>query len=168
MFNNQHWQIKLVYAGFGGFLMLIGMLLTPVTAQRDKYGHIVCTSLTVVDALGKEKVFLNDNVHGGFVGVIGNDGKSTAGLTIDERGGLIVTTCTDGKPGVVIGVVEHGGRIGVSGKTGEAIVAVGINEHGGVIDAFGIDGTSRASLGISSYGGYAITTDKLGETNLLD
>lgn len=168
MFTSQHWQIKLVYAGFGGFLMLIGMLLSPVTAQRDKYGHIVCTSLTVVDALGEEKVFLNDNVHGGFVGVIGDDGKSTAGLTIDERGGLIVTTDSDANTGVVIGVGEHGGRVGVSGKIGGSVVAIDINEHGGLIKAFGQDGKSSATLGISSYGGYAITTDKLGEKKLLD
>ena len=45
MFNSNNWQIKLVYAGLGGLLMLIGMLLSPVTAQRDKFGEIECTKL---------------------------------------------------------------------------------------------------------------------------
>ena len=53
MFSREHWQIKLVYAGFGALLLFIGMLLSPVTAQRDKFGEIECTSLAVVDAAGR-------------------------------------------------------------------------------------------------------------------
>ena len=37
MFSREHWQIKLVYASFGALLLFIGMLLSPVTAQRDKF-----------------------------------------------------------------------------------------------------------------------------------
>ena len=38
MFSRQDWQIKLVYAGFGFLFAVIGMLLSPVTAQRRRCG----------------------------------------------------------------------------------------------------------------------------------
>ena len=41
MFNSNNWQIKLVYAGLGGLLMLIGMLLSPVTAQSSERSNAV-------------------------------------------------------------------------------------------------------------------------------
>lgn len=51
MFTLQNLKTKLVYIGFGSFFgclcTIIGMLLSPVTAQRDKFGEIECTSLTV-------------------------------------------------------------------------------------------------------------------------
>ena len=53
VFSTQDWQIKLVYAGFGFLFAVIGMLLSPVTAQRDKFGEIECRRLTVVDAVEK-------------------------------------------------------------------------------------------------------------------
>ena len=58
---------KLSYITLGGLLMLIGMLASSVFmpslfAQRDKFGEIECTSLTVVD--------------GGYVAVTGKDGES--------------------------------------------------------------------------------------------
>ena len=34
------------------------MLASPVTAQRDKFGHIECTGLTVVDADGVPMIVL--------------------------------------------------------------------------------------------------------------
>ena len=38
MFSSEHWQIKLIYASFGALLLFIGMLLSPVTAQRRRCG----------------------------------------------------------------------------------------------------------------------------------
>ena len=66
MFSREHWQIKLVYAGFGALLLFIGMLLSPVTAQRDKFGEIECTRLTVVDK-GKSGVIISSGEDGGVV-----------------------------------------------------------------------------------------------------
>ena len=88
MFSKEHWQIKLVYAGFGALLLFMGMLLSPVTAQRDKFGEIECTSLTVVDPkTGKSGVSLRVDEDGGFISAHGKDGKSAAALGIGEHGG---------------------------------------------------------------------------------
>ena len=35
MFSTQHWQVTLVFAGFGGFLMLIEMLFSSVAVHKD-------------------------------------------------------------------------------------------------------------------------------------
>ena len=53
---------KLAYTALGGLLMLVvGMLFTsisPLTAQKDVFGHITCSSLTVVDTNGIERVLV--------------------------------------------------------------------------------------------------------------
>ena len=63
MFRIQNWKVKLDYAGlgcqFGSLCVKMGMLASPVTAQRDKFGEIECTKLTVVD--------------GGMVSILGKD-----------------------------------------------------------------------------------------------
>ena len=107
MFSKEHWQIKLVYASFGALLLFIGMLLSPVTAQRDKFDEIECTKLTVVDADGKTEVIISSGEDGGSVFAYGKDGK----------------------PAVALGVTEHGGLVYVKGK-GEGMAAIGINEYG--------------------------------------
>ena len=65
MFSREHWQIKLAYAGFGALLLFMGMLLSPVTAQRDRFGEIECSKLRVVDADGNTRVVLTTDEHGG-------------------------------------------------------------------------------------------------------
>ena len=129
MFSSEHWQIKLVYAGFGFLFAVIGMLLSPVTAQRDKFGEIECTRLTVVDANGKTGVILTVDEHGGVVSAIGKDGKSGALLGINEHGGTVGTYGKDGKPRAGFGVYEHGGHVEVRGK-GEGAAVMSINEYG--------------------------------------
>ena len=46
---------KLQYIVVGGVIgvlgMLIGMTVSPLSAQRDKFGEIECTKLTVVDSV---------------------------------------------------------------------------------------------------------------------
>ena len=69
---------KLVYTALGGGLMLIGMLLTtitPLTAQKDVFGDITCSSLTVVDKEGNAVIDLKSNENGGVVEVYDKDGK---------------------------------------------------------------------------------------------
>ncbi len=107
MFSREHWQIKLVYAGFGALILFIGMLLSPVTAQRDRFGEIECTKLRVVDANGNTRVIISSGVDGGSVFAYGKDGKAWAAL----------------------GVSEHGGLVYVKGK-GEGMAVMSINEYG--------------------------------------
>ena len=111
MFSREHWQIKLVYASFGALILFIGMLLSPVTAQRDKFGEIECRRLTVVDADGKTRVIISsNNEHGGSVFAYGKDGKPWAALGIDQHGGVVSAYGKDGKSGAGLGVGEHGGK----------------------------------------------------------
>ena len=87
--NTKHY---LVISGIVGGVMgslLTALLVSPVTAQRDrfdKFGHIECTSLSVVDVEGKSRVFLAITEHGGSVSVGGKDGIPMAVLTVREHG----------------------------------------------------------------------------------
>ena len=90
---------KFSYMAFGAALMFIGMLLTlmsPLTAEKDRFGEIECTKLTVVNAVGTPLVILDAGTiseHGGLVAVYGKDGYSGAGasLIISEHGGEAFT-----------------------------------------------------------------------------
>ena len=129
MFSRQDWQIKLVYAGFGFLFAVIGMLLSPVTAQRDKFDEIECTKLTVVDQDGKMRVRLTTTEHGGFVSAIGKDGKSVALLGITEHGGSVSAIGKDGKLAALLAAKEHGGYVHVEGK-GKGMAVMSINDYG--------------------------------------
>ena len=135
MLTLQNWKSKLVYIGFGSFFgclcTIIGMLASPVTAQRDKFGHIECARLTVVDADGKTMVRLGAGEHGGSVAAFGKDGK----------------------PGAALGVAEHGGHVDAIGKDGKSWAALVITEHGGHVDAIGKDGKLGVELVITEHGG---------------
>ena len=113
-----------------GFLFaVIGMLLSPVTAQRDKFGEIECTRLTVVDADGKTRVNLTTDEYGGVVSAFGKDGKLAAWLCVNEHGGRVAAYGKDGKSRAALGVIEHWGFVQVKGK-GEAMAVMSINEYG--------------------------------------
>ena len=130
MFSRQHWQIKLVYASFGFLFAVIGMLLSPVTAQRDNIGEIECTRLVVVDPeTGKTSVILSVDEHGGNVIAWGKDGILGAWLGVDEHGGSVSTYSKDGKSVASLPITEHGGHVQVNGK-GEGEALMSINEYG--------------------------------------
>ncbi len=174
MFNSQHWQIKLVYAGFGGFLMFIGMLLSPVTAQRDKFGDIECTSLTVVDADGNLMGNFDSNVGGGYVRVWGKDrgekGAGVAQLMADANGGrLDVFGQGDQDPTdfmIPPAFFVSEGRASVSvGSDGDGVVSVNDGDPVGnkahlMVDRIGVWGKGdeenkegSAQLSVNSSGG---------------
>ena len=120
MFSLQNWKTKLIYIGFGSFFgclcTIIGMLASPVTAQRDKFGHIECTGITVVDADGVSRVILSTNM-------------------VDATSFIL-----DDKSGVFIGIGDHGGTVDVFSKNGESAAHLHITEYGGRVDARGKDG----------------------------
>lgn len=135
MFNSQHWQIKLVYAGFGGFLMLIGMLLSPVTAQRDKFGHIECTSLTILDARNNTFGRFGSDQNGGYVMVWGKDqGKKITGvaqLLADQNGGrLDVFGNGDYSTNSLLRVHEGRASVRVGSNGGGVVSATDGEKHG--------------------------------------
>ncbi|MDE0184019.1 MAG: hypothetical protein OXP71_01030 [Candidatus Poribacteria bacterium] len=106
MFRIQNWKRALGLIALGSVFTIIGMSLSPVTAQRDKFGDIECTRLTVVDATGKIRVAIGIIDSDGYVKVNGKDGKSAT-----------------------LSISEHGGRVQISGK-GEGAAVMSINEYG--------------------------------------
>ena len=125
-------RAKFGYMAFGGalvFLGMVGAMMSPLTAEKDKFGEIECTRLTVVDADGKRGVLLTTDEDGGFVYAFGKDGQSAAVLRVDEHGGRVSAIGKDGKSGAWLNVGEHGGHVQVNGK-GEGVAAMSINEYG--------------------------------------
>lgn len=111
MFNSENWQIKLVYAGLGGFLMLIGMLLSPVTAKRDKFGEIECTKLTIVNSEGNSRVILGTDYLGtGFATVYGIFGKPRVSLSAHGYSG------------------DQGGQLTINNMEGDELVRIGTSQ----------------------------------------
>ncbi len=166
MFKVQNWKVKLVYAGFGclfgSLYTIMGMLASPVTAQRDKFDEIECRSLTVVDADGKTRVNLTTDEYGGVVYAFGKDGKLGAELSVDERGGVVSVAGKDGKSVVVLHISELGGGFVVAHWQGGSGAVLGTTEHGGHIRVDG-KGGGRVAMSINEYGNGAVSTwDKNG------
>ena len=65
----QNWKITLVYIGveslFGALCTMIRMLVSPVSAQSGKFGHIKCPSLSVVNAQAHPKAEIGVVENGG-------------------------------------------------------------------------------------------------------
>ena len=168
MFQIQNWKAKLAYAGFGclfgSLCTIIGMLASPVTAQRDKFGEIECTKLTVVNERGNATIKLGthelpetgeDRAH---VYVYGKDGEPRLGLVVieeianvfvngdggsasvaaDASGGFVRTFGKGIIPGAAITGYEHGGRVEVWSKNSfKPVVSIGNNVNGGWLEVAG-------------------------------
>ena len=118
MFNNQHWQIKLVYATFGlSMCTIIGMLLSPVTAQKAME-TIQCSRLEVVDAEGTVRVTITTDEQGGVVTAYGKNGHSEASLRVEEDGGRVAVVGKDGQTRAFLFTDGHTGRVGTADKFG--------------------------------------------------
>ena len=155
---------KLTYTALGGLLMLVGMLfssISPLTAQKDVFGDITCTSLAVVDKDGKSRVRLFINEDGGKVDVSGKDGGEVK-LGISEDGGA-VTVSGSGKDGGFgsLFINENGGFVTVIGKDWKGSGFFGTNEDGGFVDVFG-NYRDKVKLGISEDGGFVTVFGKGG------
>ena len=150
MFYSTTWKQKLGLMALGSIFTIIGMLfvigiLPSVTAQRDKFGDIECTSLRVVDVDGRARVMLITNERGGLVGASGKDGNSMVGLTIAEGGGMVEVHGKDGKLAASVSVTERGGMVVARGKDGESAVGLSIDEElGGVVATVDRYGTPKA------------------------
>lgn len=120
--NTKHY---LVISGIiGGVIgsLLTALLVSPVTAQKDKFGEIECTKLTVVDEAGQQNVVIAGGENGGLVTVSGKDGKPAVDLRAYVHGGFIVVHSRGWK-----GVAGFGGKgkvfLGVDGR-GDGFVSI--------------------------------------------
>ena len=148
MFNIGNWKQKVGLMALGSIFTIIGMLFSPVTAQRDKLGDIECTRLTVA-AEGKGRVVIRAGEEGGHVVVTGEHGKpatfisagsvsvrSAFGDSASLSSGYVGVSSNDGKLSAHLDVDKRGGRVEVRGKRGGSAV-MRINENGnGIVSTF--------------------------------
>lgn len=146
--NTKHY---LVISGIvGGVIgsLLTTILVSPVTAQRDKFGEIECTALSVVDEEGNVKVFIS----GGESGRDNYKDNLAVFIGADELGGIVDVKNTNPNPYDVrsgseiecskLRIVDKEGNVKViiSGNELElderydARVFIGADPSGGIVD----------------------------------
>lgn len=161
MFTFQHWEVKVAFAGigclFGSLCTIMGMLASPVTAQKDRFGEIECRSLKIVDADGATKVELSVYKNGGLVDVLGNENQSGVLLNVNELGGVVAVLGEDGEVKAGLRIYEDGGAVFVSDKHGNPAVTLSSNKNGGLVYVVGEEGKPMASLGVVEVGGLVST-----------
>ena len=122
-------RLYLVISGIvGGVIgsVLTALLISPATAQKDKFSEIECTSLTVVDETGRQNVVITGGELGGRVTVNNRDGKSVVDLLNHHFGGIIVVS---------------GGRKNVAQRGGKGKVVVWTDTYGdGKVEIFDYHG----------------------------
>ena len=151
----------------GAVLTLVVCSFSPLGAQIPSDGNfnkITCTELEVVrpDRTSAALIFANEN--GGFIIVIGADGKLAAGIGVGTHGGTVDVYGKNTEARATMGVNKHGGILGVYSKNADARASMDVNEHGGRVGVFGSNSCeSRAAITINEYGNGAVSTwDKNG------
>ena len=132
---------KFSYMAFGATLMFIGMLLTlmsPLTAEKERFGEIECTKLTVVDPItGKTQSVIRGAKYGGEISVHNQDGLRVARLEVveDGRGSVIAHNKAGGF--AVLGANNIGGNVTIvgnpDGKYWDSEIGMGYSHIGGYV-----------------------------------
>ncbi len=118
--------------------LLTASLVSPVTAQRDKFDTIQCSRLEVVDETGMPRVALMTDEGSGFVGI---GSKDKGFLTMASH--FITFGGKESKPVIRLSIDERGGHVSVYGK-GKGQAAMGINEYGnGVVSTWDKNGNRQ-------------------------
>lgn len=160
---------KLTYIVLGGVLVVAGMIISPLNAQKDNFGKIECAKLTIVDEAGRRKVMLGE-ADGGFVSVKAKDGMPAVNLLSlkEHGGGKIVTLPYESTDvGTAMGTDENGGYVKIYNIHHRDLKAEGelfINEYGCILSLRGIgDSKGQAIISIKKKrNGTVATYDKYG------
>ena len=130
-----NWKNSLVCAAFGSIFTIFGMIFSPLDAQRDKFGEIECTKLTVIDSDNGNPLVKLDrgDMHVGRIMIFG---KKT------DRLGEFVRLSVD----------EHGGELLLFGNSDtEAKAIIEVNEYGnGAVSTWKHDGQRFHTLGLTN------------------
>ena len=173
----------LVISGIiGGVIgsLLTALLVSPVTAQRDKFDEIECTKLTIVDSLGHKYAELGiDSVTKGRGGMFKlynspwfrNTSNVVVSIGDGGYGGLIRVYHEDGQRLVEIGKITgkystDNSEIKVYHKDGPRLVEIGshnINSESGEASFYSKDGKASAGIGVFLDLGYVSLRDDKGE-----
>lgn len=145
MFRIQNWTQALGLMALGSLFTIIGMLLSPVSAQRDKFEEIECTTLRVVDTEGNPVVIL-DGIWGVTVYDKGSNNVA-ASISSDHMGGRVA----------VFGTRLDGNRESSRNARGSASISIGavggrVDVYGDALDIYGAQ-RAKAGIGINPAGG---------------
>ena len=164
---------RLCWAVAGGVLMgiIIGLCISPLTAQDSNFGEITCTGLKVVGPAGRAAVVIHGSDGGGSVTILGGeDSESHVVLTVTEYiGGYIrvqskdshcvrinddVTVCDKetGARYASLGTNVDGGSIRLSGNDGLPYVTLHPTKYGGNVSVWGRNKEAGASMTINPFG----------------
>ena len=155
---------RLFYWVGGGILtgIIIGMCISPLTAQDGKFGEITCTDLKVLHPDGSPAVWLARLGSYGVMSVYAGEELRASMSSIGKHGGAVTIYGKDEDSYGRVSISEHGGYVSVDGKDRTSRVEVGISEHGGKVFAYG-KGESQVAIAINEYGNGAVSTwDKNG------
>ena len=165
--------------------------------EDKKFGEIKCTKLTVVGEDGNPAVMLVGNnmmtnsgaiyvlnkgsglfsgephveINSNEVVILRHTGFVLARIVGNDHDGGLVQVNRYNRSGSAAGVRIENGKVvvyGDRGILGEERALLAIDEHGGRVFVSGKDGESAAGLGIIEDGGVVATTDKFGDTKILD
>ena len=141
-------------------VLLIGMAVSPLTAQRDRFGDVTCTSLTVVDKDGKSVVRIFPGSEGGDVFIYAKEEELRVTMAAKKAGGGVLVFDKRGYPVTRMVVNELGNEISLSSENGSAYMKIG--EYGGRVGVLG-KGKGEAAMAVNEYGNGGISTwDKHG------
>ncbi len=123
---------KLAYIAIGGLLVATGMIISPLNAQKDKFGEIECESLKVNGHIECRLLGVNpmETPLGDYVAgaVILSSAENKKGWTAINFSGVRMYDA-DNNQLLNIGIDEHGGFVKTSGRS-KGYAIMGINEKG--------------------------------------
>ena len=139
MINMTNWKQKLGLMALGSVFTIIGMLLSPITAQQDKkFRDIECETLTTqwIQVYDPNSPEMYTSIDGGKMNLRNSKRNNSVYITTAGRWGSIAIS--DGDDGakdyyglVRIGIDKHGGYVVSSGKgKSKGRAGMGINEKG--------------------------------------
>ena len=151
---------KLAFIAIGGVLVATGMIISPLNAQKDKFGEIECTKLTVVDDGGTPRVILITDIRDYSDHVM--DGKEAVVLIYaSEYSGNVSVLSRDNEGGSAT-LRTHGSRTGsvtVYGKNGNASVEISSEEFGGRVNITNSEGYHVGTFKANPNGGHVAVHD---------
>jgi hypothetical protein len=164
------------------FALVLALLLARLpgneahaTGQDDKAKELVCSSLRLVGAGGKNLLTLGSDADGGKLQVFGVDGKLRAELVVadkqgagmmnlfdasakrtvylgnDKNGGMLQIFAGDGKLRADLFVADKQGpgAMNLCDAGGKRTVFLGTDEDGGIMEIYGLDGKIRTIVAVA-------------------